>query len=474
MSATLTEQMGAMAIVDDLRHRQRLIQEHLDLPARRQEVINKIRAYYQSKGIEADNALIEQGTREYFERRLTFEAPEIGYLSSCLATFYITRDKWWKTAALGVATSVLIGIGGVQIAAHMDANKTQSVQQVVDRANSQLAGLKNTLHRLNTQRDVLRERVTKADLPAGLRMLTRTDEITGQGLLVLERELAIQVTANTRDAASKSVETANTDLDAVSLQFQQFDRLLQEVASLLDAQTSLRNLTGQTAYQTLRKGFPAVQTIEEAAVSAIATADANQNGVVNATKAVHRLSSTAGDVARILNFKKLEAETLGRFLDMKLTDPEKSQIAAIHSSFKAATERLDAKAAESSLQELNTLRHFAETPLTLNVVDRTGVKSGVERNYAKSGGKSWYLVVEATDPSGKVVPVMVKNVETGEKRLTQLFAVRVTQQEYESTKADKRDDGHVDNRFVGEKPVNSLSIRYASRIVSNPDMITEW
>lgn len=474
MSATLTEQMGAMAIVDDLRHRQRLIQEHLDLPARRQEVINKIRDYYQSKGIEADNALIEQGTREYFERRLTFEAPEIGYLSSRLAAFYITRDKWWKTAALGVATSVLIGIGGVQIAAHMDANKTQSAQQVVDRANSHLAGLKNTLHRLNTQRDVLRERLATADLPAGLRMLARTDEITSPGLLVLERELAIQVTANTRDAASRSVETATPDLEAVSLQIQQFDRLLQEVASLLDAQTSLRNLTGQTAYQTLRKGFPAVQTIEEAAASAIATADAADNGVSNASKAVHRLSSTAGDAARIMSFKKQETETLGRFQEMKLMEGEKSQIAAIHASFKSAADRLDANAADSSLQELNTLRQFAETPLTLNVVDRSGIKSGVERNYAKSGGKSWYLVVEATDPSGKVLPVMVKNIETGEKRLVSLFAVRVTQQEYERTKADKQDDGHVDDRLVGEKPANSLTIRYVSRVSSTPDMISEW
>lgn len=474
MSVTLAEQMGAMAIVDDLRHRQRLIQDHLDLPARRQEVINKIRAYYQSKGIQADDALIEQGVREYFERRLTFEAPKEGFLSTRLITLYITRDKWWKAAALGVAACVAIGIGGMQIAAYMDANKTQAVQKVVDQANSQLAGLNNQLHRLNVQRDVLKQQVAKAELAAGSRMLSRSDEIAAQVSSGLEREPVSHVSAETRDAVSRSIDLAKSDLEAVSLQLQQYESLLQGVASLLDVQASLRNLTSQTAYQMILRAFPALQMVEEKAISAIATADAAENGVSNANKAVHRLSSTAGDVARIMNFKKQETETLGRFQEMKLMEGEKSQIAAIHASFKSAAERLDAKAAESSLQELNTLRQFAETPLTLNVVDRSGIKSGVERNYAKSGGKSWYLVVEATDPSGKVLPVMVKNVETGEKRLASLFAVRVTQQEYERTKADKRDDGHVDDRLVGEKPANSLTIRYVSRVSSTPDMISEW
>lgn len=51
-------------------------------------------------------------------------------------------------------------------------------------------------------------------------------------------------------------------------------------------------------------------------------------------------------------------------------------------------------------------------PLTLNIVDRKGTKSGVERNYKASGGKSWFVVVEATDSSSNVMKVPVTSAET--------------------------------------------------------------
>ena len=74
-NGTFSEQMGAMALVDELRLQQRQMQEHLDLPRRREEVAERIRGYYQRQGIACDDALIELGVREFFARRLVFEAP---------------------------------------------------------------------------------------------------------------------------------------------------------------------------------------------------------------------------------------------------------------------------------------------------------------------------------------------------------------------------------------------------------------
>ncbi|OLS59154.1 DUF6384 family protein [Pseudomonas putida] len=71
----LSEQMGAMALVDELRHRRMEVEEHLDLPRREAEVAERIRAYYKGQGIDCDDALVAQGVREFFRHRLVFEAP---------------------------------------------------------------------------------------------------------------------------------------------------------------------------------------------------------------------------------------------------------------------------------------------------------------------------------------------------------------------------------------------------------------
>jgi hypothetical protein len=73
----LSERLTAMAFVDQLRHEQKQVQEHLDLPRRRVEIAERIRAYYVSNDIAFDDALIDQGVRQFFARRLTFEVPPL-------------------------------------------------------------------------------------------------------------------------------------------------------------------------------------------------------------------------------------------------------------------------------------------------------------------------------------------------------------------------------------------------------------
>lgn len=77
MTVSLSEQMGAMALVDELRHQELAQQEHLDLPKQRSEVSERIRSYYQSNGIHHEQTHVEQGVRAFFAQRLVFEAPPL-------------------------------------------------------------------------------------------------------------------------------------------------------------------------------------------------------------------------------------------------------------------------------------------------------------------------------------------------------------------------------------------------------------
>ncbi|RON00702.1 DUF6384 family protein [Pseudomonas brassicacearum] len=88
----LSEQLTAMAFVDELRHEQKQVQEHLDLPRRRAEIAERIRAYYVSNDIAFDDDLIEQGVRQFFAHRLMFEAPQIKWFDAWLVEILGNRD----------------------------------------------------------------------------------------------------------------------------------------------------------------------------------------------------------------------------------------------------------------------------------------------------------------------------------------------------------------------------------------------
>lgn len=308
----LQEQMGAMALIDEMRHRQMIVQEHLDLPRRREEVARRIREYYRSQNIEVDDTLVEQGVRTFFDKRLSYEAPPAGKLSSLLARIYISRSSWKKPALAGVAALALLAGGGYV------AQQAQEREAATERA-AQAARV--------TELDEIAARIRKAE-----------------------------------------------------------------------------------------EGFRA----------------------------------------------------------MGLPPADMQQAEAMVAAANDAVRTRDSGGARTALDQLEATLAYAATPLAINVVDRTGTKTGIVRSYGAGGGSAWYLIAEATDPSGRVVPIAVTSAESSEKKLASQFGVRVSQTDFESVRADKMEDGHVDDKLLGQKPANALTVQYTRAFSEQPDLILEW
>lgn len=108
----LSEQMGAMALVDELRHRRMEIEEHLDLPRREAEVAERIRSYYKSQGIACDDLLVAQGVREFFTHRLVFEAPPMNWRERFLGRLISsTAFRFWVMFMLAFAVMFGMSFG---------------------------------------------------------------------------------------------------------------------------------------------------------------------------------------------------------------------------------------------------------------------------------------------------------------------------------------------------------------------------
>ncbi|MFJ2483903.1 DUF6384 family protein [Pseudomonas sp. NPDC087598] len=91
-SIPLSEQLAVMALINELRHQRRAVDEHLDLPRRRAEIAERIRAYYLSQNQPVDDDLIEQGVRQLFARRLILDTPPTHPVGSWLIRTLVDRQ----------------------------------------------------------------------------------------------------------------------------------------------------------------------------------------------------------------------------------------------------------------------------------------------------------------------------------------------------------------------------------------------
>src|SRR5690606_22418110 len=101
-SAPLDEVMLAIDVVDTLRHRERLVERELAAEDREEQLKERLREIYAGQGIEVSDAVIEQGVRALRENRFVYQEPAPG-LRRSLAVLYVTRDRWGKYVAGGVA-----------------------------------------------------------------------------------------------------------------------------------------------------------------------------------------------------------------------------------------------------------------------------------------------------------------------------------------------------------------------------------
>lgn len=118
------------------------------------------------------------------------------------------------------------------------------------------------------------------------------------------------------------------------------------------------------------------------------------------------------------------------------------------------------------------MTELAPENLTLTIVDRVGEKSGVERTYEDSGGKTWYIIVEALTPSGQPFPLWLTDAETGQSRRVTTFGLQVSRNDYDRVRNDKLDDGRIQKKQVGKKSSGRLNFSYTRS--TSGSVIMEW
>lgn len=136
----------------------------------------------------------------------------------------------------------------------------------------------------------------------------------------------------------------------------------------------------------------------------------------------------------------------------------------------AQNKLLDAERESSKLREMQTRLNQV---YKIRIVSRANQNSGVWRVPPNnSGGRNYYLLVEAIDGNNDVVAVEVTNEENNLAAKKNIWGLRVSERTFHSVAADKGDDGIIQANIVGEKKAGFLKHDYL--IETSGATITEW
>ncbi len=160
-------------------------------------------------------------------------------------------------------------------------------------------------------------------------------------------------------------------------------------------------------------------------------------------------------------------------VELAQTEEAREALERFYNLGQAALKKDDTDAARDALAHLEDIRTTLEQEYTLRIVNRPGERSGVWRiPDANVGARNFYVIVEAVDPTGKILKVPIENEESGAIERVPAWGLRVDQGTFESVGSDKADDGIIERDRFGYKSRGHLTPEYEMKTTGGA--ITQW
>lgn len=170
---------------------------------------------------------------------------------------------------------------------------------------------------------------------------------------------------------------------------------------------------------------------------------------------------------------RLEAAR-GKVREVALSKEAKLKSDAFVQNAQAAISDGNIQAAQTSIENIESLASDLALNYTLRIVSRPGEMSGVFRLNDDGGTevKNYYLIVEGITAAGSPAIVPIISEENQKKRRVAKWGVRVSEEVFYSVAADKKDDQIIQKAVIGQKRRGYLLPDYS--IETSGGTILDW
>ncbi|MCA8952527.1 MAG: hypothetical protein KDE27_23650 [Planctomycetes bacterium] len=467
--------MLAMDVVDTLRHQHAIVDAELDDERRQRELVARIRAIYDSQGIEVSDEVIAEGVAALRADRFVYTRPERTFRVR-LAEAYVDRRKWAIRLGIVALVGVLIWSSYAVPAYFREQGRRKAFEQSV-------AALSVRGRELAEQGSAIEQELGRAlaavKLPAMRRLLRDAEDalLAGQGQT--ESLAAALATLPAAEGYLRDRARWDESLESFAQLAGEASAAYGQARGLLGAVGSLRSMKNELDAVLQRLAGVELSTSESAAIAAaqkrveaaIQTGDAHAGEA--AMVALDRLIDAA------LAARQREAEIRARFAalssafdEVAIEPAAEQQLAELRRSVEGAIAAGDWARAGTAVDRMGELVDRLDLAYELRIVSKPGSRSGVWRLPPDRRGRNYYIVVEARGNDGKPLALPIESEEDHEVRRVPVFGIRVPEAVYEQVKADKLDNGIVDQALFGTKRRGRLEPEYRFEVAGGK--ITRW
>ncbi len=472
----LDKVMLAMDVVDTLRHQQALIDAELQDDRRREQFVARVQAIYRSQGIEVEEAVIHEGVRALEENRFVYVPPARTW-SVRLAEIYVERGKWAKRTAL-----VLLLVGAVWAAFAVPAHFARRSQ--VERFTAQIDRIVAVAETRTRQAEDLSTELRRTHREGQSAVEQRLlAEAAGAQERARERAAAIAAELMPRPDAELYPEQRSVwdeRINTFSSQLEQIGGDLGTARGLLAAVVQLRQLSTRLGVAMQRLDGLELAEREQAQIDVLQR-DARAAMDAGDGKAGERaLQQLDARISEILAARQRQADLRAAFASLataldgvEVEAAAAAELAQLRTSVEQAIAADDWDRVGQQVGTLRALVAQLDQSYELRIVSRPNDQSGVWRYRPEDRRqRNYYIVVEAIGKDGKSLALPVTNEENQKTRTVRRFAIRVPQSVYEQVKADKLDNGLIDDVVFGSKRRGARVPEYRFPVAGGH--ITEW
>ncbi len=453
----LGEFMGMMDVVDIERRQDQAVREQLSLDEQKLAIKVQLRKTYEEMGVQATDSQLDSAIGDHYEKKWSFSAPIEG-LGTKLANLYINRGWIAKRIILPtlIAAGVLAGVyGGVKAIQHSaEVQREQAVEMRVEKAYIESKTLEREVAETSSshfitqlpqnEKNALEDRTLSAT-----RKIEHIKHFFDD--FTIDGQADKFVTLENYAEADKKLKITTPLIKDAAADLSSAKGIIQRQEQFVLIGNGLENLMAQV--ETCNPPKP----LKEKATSAY---EAGKSSITNRELDVARgaqttLTSILTDCNDFGNlkqeFSKLYNSAINTAVEKFAIDEAKS----LNDKVKSYVQVADVGGLRKAVYELGDLNTTLTQEYVIEVINQSGLRSGLWRksndNPPRNAddtdpqGKRFYLVCQAVERDGDVLSLKLRNVEDQRVENVSMFGVGVPHEVYLRIKADKIDNGLVDN-----------------------------
>lgn len=475
----LDEFLRMVDVATTVRQKQEEVNQQLNIHEVRAELKKKLQDTAKISGEQLTDFQIDSAIDSYLDGLYSFKEPQRDF-GTRVAELYVERvrlaKKFGIPPIIGVSAAGLIWlmVEGVR-SAHLKSQE-RSVETAVETAYQERQKLLT-----DTQEMLASPFVAK--LPT-----TEKAKLQSQSSNSQERLNSIgsffkkycsdgtaedDITRENYQEARKSLTTTEDSISKVKTEIQEGRLIIQTQEGLILTHRNLETLIGEI------RGLKPLETFSQRAERAysIGLGEIERRNLNEARQKEKELGEVRNDINQFSNFSS-QIETLYGSIRAVAKEEEASQRGeTLYREAKQFAVSADVQRLSQTVSQLQNLNTILNQEYTLRIVNRSGVRSGIDRYYTDQSGKrvsGYYLIVEGIDSKGNALQMDIRNEEDGQTERATMWGERISQEVYERVKEDKLDNGIINDDIVGKKSRGYIREEMTMKGITKQGQITEW